>query len=223
METSQVATVTLITGERMDRAEFMRRWEEIPEIKKAELIEGVVFVASPVSSDHGQRSTQVIWWMRQYAAATPGCQCGNDATWYMEESAPQPDAFLRIRPESGGQSGEAGRYHAGAPELAVEICLTSTEVDFGPKLALYRRAGVREYMTIEVVPPRRILWRFLEHESYVNLPPDPDGVILSRVFPGLWLDVAGFWKDDDARLMATLERGLATPEHAAFKERLQRK
>ncbi len=222
METSQVATVTLITGERMDRAEFMRRWEEIPEIKKAELIEGVVFVASPVGSEHGRREIRIGWWLTQYADATPGCECGTNVTWYMEKSAPQPDAFLRVRPDCGGQSGDERLYHTGAPELAVEVCETSTEVDFGPKLRLYRRAGVREYITIEIFP-RRIVWRTLEQSSYVTLPPDPDGVIRSRVFPGLWLDVAGFWEDNAVKLMATLERGLATPEHTAFKERLQRK
>ena len=221
MDTSQVATATLITGERMDRAEFMRRWEEIREIKKAELIEGVVFVASPVSSHHGHRSTQVILWLGQYAAATPGCEAGNDATWYMEESAPQPDVFLRIRPERGGQSHDEGPYHVGAPELVVEVCHTSTEVDFGPKLALYRRSGVREYITIELFP-RRILWRTLEQGSYVTLPTDPDGILRSLVFPGLWLDVAAFWEDNPVKLMTTLERGLATPEHAAFKGRLQK-
>ena len=67
----------------------------------------------------------------------------------MLDNAPQPDAYLRILPSHGGQSGDEARYCTGAPELAVEICLTSTEVDFGPKRKLYQRAGVREYITIE--------------------------------------------------------------------------
>ena len=46
-----VLSDTLITGERMDSAEFLRRWDALPDVKNAELIEGVVFVPSPVSLD----------------------------------------------------------------------------------------------------------------------------------------------------------------------------
>ncbi len=45
--------VELHNGDRMSRAEFLRRWEQIPELKQAELIKGVVYLASPVSTAHG--------------------------------------------------------------------------------------------------------------------------------------------------------------------------
>jgi hypothetical protein len=122
-----VLSDTLITGERMDSAEFLRRWDALPDVNNAELIEGVVFVPSPVSLDHAELSALFIGWLIHYVAATPGCQCGNEGTWLMLDSVPQPDAFLRIRPEYGGQSRDQRRkqkvYPAGAPELAVEICL----------------------------------------------------------------------------------------------------
>ena len=143
----------------------------------------------------------------------------------MLDSVPQPDAFLRIRPEYGGQSRDQARkqkvYPAGAPELAVEICLTSTEVDFSPKLSLYARAGVREYITVQLFPPQTLTWRMLRDGSYVELPPDPDAILRSQVFPGLWLDVEAFWRDDAATTLATLGAGLATPAHAEFVARLQ--
>jgi hypothetical protein len=54
---SPVVTATeLVTGERLTREEFLRRWEELPDLKNAELIDGVVHVPSPVSRDHGSLS-----------------------------------------------------------------------------------------------------------------------------------------------------------------------
>ncbi len=209
----------LVTGERMRLKEFLRRWEELPELKNAELIDGVVYVPSPVSLEHGSLDTMTHWWLAQYAHATPGCRAGNNSTWLMRGSAPQPDAFLRILPSHGGQSRNRRQYGAGAPELAVEICLTSTEVDFGPKLRLYQRAGVREYITVEMFG-ERIVWRMLESGIYVNQETPADGILRSQVFPGLWLDAAAFWADDGAKMLAALNAGLASEEHQQFVARL---
>lgn len=216
-----VEPATLTTGEQMDRTEFLRRWDALPELKLAELIEGVVFVASPVSRDHSDADRTFGWLLTHYAYATPGCESGHEATWEMLGSMPQPDVHLRIRPDSGGQSSDGRRFFEGAPELAVEVCLTSTEVDFGAKLRLYRRAGVREYITVELAP-KRIVWRILRGKSYYALEPDADGVFRSITFPGLWLDRDAFWRNDGARLLATLQTGLASAEHQEFAARLRR-
>jgi len=157
------------------------------------------------------------WWLTHYEFATPGCEAGNNGTWLMLESAPQPDAFLRILPAHGGQSRDEGKYPCGAPELVVEICITSTEIDFGRKLALYQRAGVREYLTIVELPRPRLIRRYLDAGgSYPSLSPDADGVYRSRVFPGLWLDPQMLWKGDGEGMRRTLDEGLASPEHQAF-------
>ena len=217
-----VTPAGLVTGERMDVAEFLRRWEELPDLKHAELIDGVVYVPSPLSLNHGSLDMRIAWWIAHYAQATPGCKGGSSSTWLMLGSAPQPDSYLRILPSHGGQSGNAGdkgQYGGGAPELAVEICLTSTEVDFGPKRLLYQRAGVREYITVELFG-ERITWRMLENSVYVDQPLPADGIFRSQVFPGLWLDVAAFWQDDGAKMLATLNAGLATEDHRRFVERL---
>ena len=100
-------------------------------------------MSSPVSREHANLDTSVHWWLAHYAQATPGCQAGNNGTWLMLDSAPHPDAHLRILPSHGGQSGDARLYYTGAPELAVEICLTSTEVDFGPKRSSIRGPACR--------------------------------------------------------------------------------
>src|SRR6202167_3191004 len=139
----------LVTGERLTVEEFLRGWGELPELKRAELIDGVVYVPSPLSLDHGSLDTRIVLWLAYYAQATPGCKAGSNSTWLMLGSAPQPDVYLRILPSHGGQSRNERQFGAGAPALAVEICVTSTEIDFGPKLALYQRAGVREYITVE--------------------------------------------------------------------------
>ena len=134
-------------------------------------------------------------------------------------SAPQPDVYLAILPEYGGQWRVEGKFGAGAPELVVEICLTSTEVDFGPKLALYQRAGVREYITVELFT-KRIVWRVLEGGSYRELTSGPDGVHRSRTFPGLWLKAAAFWAFHTGAMKDLLQQGLASDEHAAFVDKL---
>jgi Uma2 family endonuclease len=221
MTSVHVSSPELITGQRMTREEFLCRWEALPDLKHAELIEGIVYVGSPVSIDHGTPDTSAIAWLAHYAWHTPGCEAGNEVTWMMLESSPQPDAFLMISPEYGGQARRHGKFWGGAPDLAVEICVTSTEHDFGPKLALYQRAGVREYITFESFR-ERIIWRVLVNGSYVQIPPDADGNLRSRVFPGLWLNPTAFWANDGAALESLLEQGLASAEHAAFVEQLQR-
>jgi len=205
----------LVTGEQMTVDEFLRRWEELPDLKNAELINGVVHVSSPVSYEHGSRDTLTHLWLAYYAQATPGCSAGNNSTWLMLDSAPQPDAYLRILPAHGGQSSDGKLYTVGAPELAVEICLTSTEVDFGPKRKLYQRAGAREYITIETFR-KRIVWRALVDGVYMQQEAPRDGILRSEVFPGLWLDVAAFWADNGAKMLAALNAGLASDEHQKF-------
>ena len=209
----------LVTGERLTVEEFLRRWEELPDLKNAELIDGVVYVSSPVSLNHGSLDILIHWWLAHYAHATPGCKGGSNSTWLMSGSAPQPDAYLRILPSHGGQSGNEGPLGAGAPELAVEISVTSTEVDFGPKLALYQLAGVWEYITVEQFG-QRMIWRVLENGAYVAQTLPADGIVRSRVFPGLWLDLAAFWADDGAKMLAVLNAGLASQDHRDFVARL---
>jgi Uma2 family endonuclease len=209
----------LVTGERLTVDEFLRRWEELPELKNAELIDGVAYVSSPVSRDHSRLDNRIILWLAYYAQATPGCDSGNNSTWLMSGSAPQPDADLCILPSHGGQSGNTGSLAAGAPELAAEICVTYADLDLGPKLALYQRAGVREYITVEAFG-QRLIWRVLENGAYAAQAQPADGILRSHVFPGLWLDVAAFWANDRAKMLETLSAGLASEDHRKFVERL---
>ena len=215
MAAPQIPEEQLITGQQMTSEEFLRRWDALPGLKNAELIEGIVYVPSPVSREHGDFDGLAGGWLAHYEWATPGCRVGHNSTWMILGSAPQPDVYMAILPEYGGQWRVEGKFGAGAPELVVEICLTSTEVDFGPKLALYQRAGVREYITVETFT-KRIVWRVPEGGSYRELSNGPDGVYRSRTFPGLWLNPAAFWAFDTGAMGALLQQGRASEEHAAF-------
>jgi hypothetical protein len=141
----------------------------------------------------------------------------------MQDNAPQPDSHLIVLPEYEGQSHRERKYSAGAPELAAEVCGSSAAHDFGPKLALYQRAGVREYITV-TLEPAGVLWRHLAGDgSYAMLDRDADGLLRSRAFAGLWLDPDALLALDGAAVWSALQRGLASPEHARFVDRLQKR
>ena len=219
MAFQEILAEGLITGQQMTREEFLRRLEALSDLKHAELIEGRVFVPSPLDSEHARFGGYVIGWLSLYGRPTPGCKIGGNGTWIMLDSAPQPDVYLEILPEFGGQWRVEGEYGSGAPELVVEICETDTEVDFGPKLGLYERAGVLEYVTLELLA-KKIVWRALEGGSYRELTTGPDGSYRSLAFPGLWLNPAAFWSSDTAAMKDMLQQGLASEEHVAFVQQL---
>lgn len=213
----------LYAGDRLTRDEFERRYEAMPEIHKAELIEGVVYMPPPVSNDdHGRRHFDLIGWLALYRAATPGVQGGDNSTLRLDlTNVPQPDAFLRILPEFGGQSRDKDGYVEGAPELIAEVAASSASYDLHDKLNAYRRNGVLEYLVWRVWD-REVDWFGLHKGRYVKLPLSADGIYQSRVFPGLWLDPAAIIGGNLQRALAVLQQGLATSEHAKFVTQLQK-
>jgi Uma2 family endonuclease len=211
-----VSTPPLIEGDSLTSAEFMRRWEEIPDLKHAELIDGIVYMPSPVGRGHYTFQSFLNGWLDGYATVTPGCCPGTEGTWLMGESqVPQPDIFLFILPEYGGQSGVEELYSSGAPELIVEVAVSSRSRDFGAKKRLYERAGVREYLI--VAPMRKEISCFERIPSgFQPVEFGADGIFRSRCFPGLWLDTKALWDLDRPLRNACLEKGVATLEHAEF-------
>ncbi|MBI1790916.1 MAG: Uma2 family endonuclease [Acidobacteria bacterium] len=212
----------LVAGERLSRDEFLRRWELLPHIKRAELIGGVVYMPSPVSIGHAVPDLLAGAWLANYVAATPGCEAGANCTWLMREDAPQPDASLFILPEYGGQCWMEGPLVAGAPELAIEVAVSSAARDLGPRLELYRAAGVQEYVNV-LVKESRIIYRRLVEGAYVEMHAEADGLLHSVVFPGLWLDPHALLERKGARLFEALNKGLQSPEHADFVQALARR
>ena len=215
--------LSLENGDRLTRREFERRYATRPDIKKAELIEGVVYVSAAVRiTSHGEPHFAVIAWLGNYVASTPGVRAADNATVRLDlDNEPQPDVLLRIEPQAGGQSRvDDDDYLDGAPELVVEIAASSVSYDLHDKLRVYRRNGVREYVVWRV-HDRQIDWFALADDEYRRLEPDADGILHSTVFPGLRLAGEALLAGDVARVLAELQRGLDTDEHAVFVTRLQ--
>lgn len=216
--------LALRNGDHLSRGEFERRYEAMPHLKKAELVEGVVHVPSPARQDeHGKPHGQIVGWMIAYQAATPGTEVGNNATVRLDlDNEPQPDALLRIEPGHGGQSRtSADGYVEGAPELIAEVAASSASYDLHTKLNAYRRNGVREYIVWRTLDGE-IDWFHFEGGEYRRLAPDAGGILKSRVFPGLWLDPAALLRGDLARVLAVVQEGAVGPDHAQFVERFQK-
>ena len=210
----------LVPGQRLDQATFHERYAAMPPETRAELIGGVVYMPSPLRGDHGDTSELISGWLFTYRLKTPGVRASADATTKLGAfGEPQPDRSLRIPEELGGQTRIIDGYIVGAPELIVEISRTSRAVDLGPKKADFDRAGVLEYVVVEL-DPNQVHWFSLQEGRYEKLPPGEDGLFRSRVFPGLWLDPKALFAGDAGQLVADVERGAATAEHTAFAARL---
>jgi len=215
MSVAEPITPPLVAGEKLTREEFLRRWEALPELKQAELIEGVVYLPSPLSIAHGSEHSLVHTWIGNYAARTPGCEALSNPTWFLLEDAPQPDACLRVLPQYRGRSGEERGFGSGPPELIVEVCQSSASYDLGPKLRLYRAAGVQEYLTVQL-RERKVIWRRWVDREYIPIESDPRGRLRSMVFPGLWLDPDALLDRNGRRVLEVLNQGLRSAEHKRF-------
>jgi Uma2 family endonuclease len=212
----------LEAGDRLTRAEFERRYHAMPHVKKAELIEGIVYMPSPARyKRHGGPQSDVVTWLGVYKAGTPGVDTADNATDRLDlDNEPQPDALLFIEPESGGQvTISEDDYIEGPPELIVEVASSSASYDLGDKLKAYRRNGVLEYVVWRVLD-REVDWFVLRDREYCRQEPAADGLLRSVTFPGLWLDPAALLKRDLAGVLKVLEAGLESREHAEFVRRL---
>ena len=207
----------LQNGDRLTAEEFERRYDAMPDLKKAELINGVVYMPPPVSmEDHGGPHFDMIGWLSLYRMATPGVRGGDNATLRLPlNNRPQPDAFLIVEPSHGGQVQIVNRYIVGGPELVAEVAATSVNYDLTDKLEVYQRNNIREYVVWRVFD-REIDWFVLRNGQYERLAPSPEGCFKSEVLPGLWLDPAALIRGDMARVAQFAQQGMASPEHAAF-------
>lgn len=218
------APVALESGDRLTREEFERRYEALTDLKRAELIEGVVYVPSPVRlRRHGAPHSDLITWLGVYRVSTPGVVVGDNASIRLDtDNEPQPDAFMMIDPNHGGQARiDADDYVVGGPELVAEVSSSRVSYDLGPKLHVYRRNRVQEYLVWRVLD-REIDWFVLRGSQYERLASDSEGILRSRIFAGLWLDASSLIAGDLVRVHDVLKQGLATPDHGALLQKLER-
>ncbi len=218
-----VESPPLENGDRLTREEFERRYEAMPHVKKAELIDGVVYMGSPVRfGRHSEPHAALLTWLGTYAAFTQGVRLGDNATVRLDSDAePQPDALLRIEPQVGGNSRiSEDDYIEGAPELVAEISSSTASYDLHDKMDAYCRAGVKEYLVWRV-DDKQLDWFVLREGAYRRLAPDAAGDLMSQTFPGLRLTISALIAGDMAQVVGALQKGLDSAEHAEFVARLE--
>ena len=213
----------LNAGDHLSRAEFERRYTAMPVVKKAELVEGVVYMPSPVYAQHGEPHAIVMGWLLTYVAATPGIRLLDNTSLRIDSrSEVQPDAMLLLSEAQGGKSQATGDgFMQGSPEFIAEVAASSVSYDMHSKLRVYQRNGVQEYLVL-LAYEQRIAWHALVAGKYGHLQPGDDGVLRSQVFPGLWLHAEKFWANDVSGLLDVLQEGLRSPEHVEFVARFQK-
>jgi Uma2 family endonuclease len=215
----------LENGDHLTRAEFERRFDAMPRLKKAELIDGVVYMGSPVRlGHHGKPDSDLSTWLGYYRVMTAGLLSANNTTIRLApKSTVQPDIALFIASSRGGQSTiNEDDYLSGPPELVVEVATSSVSFDMHLKKRVYQRHGVKEYIIYRVLDSA-VDWFVLRDGKFVALEPNAEGVLQSECFPGLWLNTAALVQEDMAAVMKTLQEGLASPAHQLFADQLRQR
>jgi hypothetical protein len=213
----------LQNGDRLRSQEFLRRYEAMPDVKMAELIEGVVYMGSPITAEkHSEPDGLIHTWLGTYAAHTPGVRFFPNATVILDaDNTPQPDACLWLKPGAGGRVRFSLRnFLLGAPELIAEIAASSASIDPHDKMDAYARNGVDEYLVWRTLEGH-FDWFVLQNENYVALAADHRGLVHSKAFPGLVLQVDPLLAMNAAKALATLQRGLASAAHKRFAANLR--
>lgn len=195
----------LENGDHLSVTEFLRRYEAMTGLRKAQLIEGKVHMPSPVSASHAIPDGHLQGWLYCYALAREGLECLPNATLILDaDNTLQPDAILCSTPRKGGRVWLNDKnYLCGAPELVCEIAASSASIDLHEKFRVYRRNGVQEYfvwLTLE----KKVRWFHLIDQEYVEIK-ERAGKLSSVVFPGLILDVKALIKMDRKRVIAALK------------------
>ena len=198
----------LDNGDRLTAAEFLRRYEAAPDVRKAQLIEGIVHMPSPVRfTAHAQPDSLIQLWLGIYALEHPGLEAIPNATLLLDtDNTPQPDAILCTAPQPGRKVWLNEKdYLCGAPQLVCEVAASSAAVDLHDKFRAYRRNGIQEYL-VWLTQEKRIRWFHLKDQEYVEQK-EKSGRLTSSVFPDLVLDVKALLKGDKTKLIATLRAG----------------
>jgi Uma2 family endonuclease len=210
----------LENGDRLTRDQFEYYYNQMPDEKKAELIQGIVYMPAALRyKQHGRPHSHMMTWLGNYEALTPGVECADNVTVRLDENTvPQPDALLRIT-DHGQSTISEDDYIEGSPELIVEIAASTVSIDLHDKLKVYCRNQVQEYLVWRVYDQEFDWFRWRDGE-YIKLIPDATGIIQSEIYPGLWLDVNALLAGNLAQVLTVLQTGMKTSEHQIFVEQL---
>jgi Uma2 family endonuclease len=198
----------LESGDEMTSAEFEHRYDADPTVHHAELIDGVVYVSSPVRAEyHGKQHSYMDRWLGAYVDEREDVELYIDPTLRIDDrSQVQPDLALCI--DDGTSRIDEEGYLTGAPEFVVEVAASTFSRDMHRKKDLYAEIGVREYIVWRVYD-EAIDWFVLEKGTFVARKPGKDGIVSSKHLPGLRLDVPAMLKGDMKAVAAALDA--ATP------------
>ncbi|MFN0094463.1 MAG: Uma2 family endonuclease [Dehalococcoidia bacterium] len=182
----------LENGDHLTRDEFERRWDAHPELKRAELIDGVVFLEMTVGRRHGKHHSLVVAWLGSWVASHPDYELiTNTSVRLLDNQELQPDVAIRFPDGDAATNAPVD----GPPELVVEVASTSASRDLHRKREIYLAAGVQEYVVWRL-DDRRIDWWQNRHGRWISLEPDSAGRLTSASLPGLVLDVPAMLNGD---------------------------
>lgn len=207
----------LNSGDRLSRAEFLRRYGQYPETKKAELVEGVVIVGSPVHKQHSIPHFRFSTVLGVYCAGTPGILAGDNQSVILDqENELQPDLCVWVSEERRAKSEESEKGPLiGAPDLVVEVAASSASQELHSKLNVYLRSRVREYLVLLAYERETRFFRLVDGE-FRAVQPDDAGVFRSQVLPGFRFRSDWFWQGRISELLELAREGLASQEHRDF-------
>ena len=96
-ESSPQGRPPLESGDRLSRAEFQRRYSLYPEIKRAELVDGVVIVGGTVYAQHSEFHADFGTLLGFYRAHTPGLRVADNQSVILDDqNEVQPDLCVRF-------------------------------------------------------------------------------------------------------------------------------
>jgi Uma2 family endonuclease len=166
----------------------------IKEDQKADLIDGVIYMSSPESTDANTLFVWLIWLISGFVEERElGEVFGSRVAFRLDEpQGPEPDiAFVRTDRLHLVQRG----FVDGPPDLAIEIVSPeSVERDYVRKREQYRQAGVPEYWIVDEREQRIVLLRRSASGAYREVKPRK-GVLHSKALPGFWLRPEWLWQE----------------------------
>jgi Uma2 family endonuclease len=164
-------------------------YQLLPGDEKADLIDGVIYIAPPDSLRANQLTGFIYRLLQDFleALATGGkVFFSRFACRLSDLRAPEPDVVY-VRPERVELVEEGGMR--GGPDIAVEVVSReSRHRDYEDKRRLYEEAGVPEYWIIDPIQ-QRVEFLVLDEGRYHLAPLEENRLFRSRALPGFWIDV----------------------------------
>jgi len=171
-----------------ERVTFDEFCEIIKENQKADLINGVIYMATPATLEHEDEFGFVLMIVRGFVRRKKlGFVFGSRAAMQLsDENAPEPDLMFISKERLAKAKGKA---FLGAADLVIELISPSSRwLDLGEKKELYAKFGVREYWVIDLFRQVAHFWKN-NNGVWEELPIDAMGIVRSAVLPGFWLRV----------------------------------